>query len=145
MSQLALAQVAGLVKKVAIRRLQPGAQRRFCAPAKRGKFGTVEKFPRRTIRTAGIECDTSSVTDDFSDQSCERGDTDFFAGANVQESFAGIVLHDEHAGVAKIVGREELTFRRAGAPHRHFLRATDLGLMKTSNKSRRNVTIFRMV
>ena len=58
----------------------------------------------------------AAISDGGGDHACEFGDGDVFAGADIDQFVAGIILHQMNAGVGEIVDIEEFPPRRAGAP-----------------------------
>ena len=65
--------------------------------------------------------------------------------SDIEETLAGIMLHDEDASVTKIVRRQKFAFGVAAAPYDDLIRALHFGLMKSPDKRGRNMAVLRMI
>src|SRR5450756_1177896 len=110
--------------------MQPNLRR----PAELLYFRHVEKLLRRAVRARRIKLDLALETDDLCDLGSEVGDGDVLPGPDIEKAQIGIMLHQENAGIAEIIGAEKLPSRLSGAPHRHRRRVRQFPFVKPAEQ-----------
>ena len=100
---------------------------------------------RRSVGAAGVEHQLPAISDDLGDELREIADADIFTGADIEEAFAGVMLHDEYAGIAKVVGSEKFAQRLSGSPDHDFLCIARLGRVKPPDQRGGNMAVLGMI
>src|SRR5215470_12127006 len=85
-------------------------------PPQRVETGHVKQLAGCAVRLARIEGDPRVRIHDVTDKRGELRDCHIQAGANVDVTQIAVLLHQEHAGISKIIDMKEFTARRAAAP-----------------------------
>jgi len=72
-------------------------------------FRRIRRAASVAVRPArGVKYQSSLEPDNLGDHVGEFANRDVLAGSHIEEVIARIVLHQEHAGIAEVVGGEEL-------------------------------------
>ena len=88
----------------------------FIFPAKFFCLRDIQQFPRGAVGTGGVPQDLAFVPHDLGDEFGEGLDGEFLAGAGIDSLVAGVVVHQEHAEVGKVIYILELAQGAAVTP-----------------------------
>ena len=89
--------------------------------------------------------DRSWVFEDSRHRLGQFADGQFLARTHVDELFGRVVFHEEHQGIAQVVGVQEFAEGCPGAPAGDGGRTRDLGLMEAPDERREHVRTQRVV
>src|SRR5258707_549260 len=128
-----------MLEKPPIRRGKPFTETDAMLPAERVQAADVEQLSRRSIGLAGIEAQHRVGMNDVAQALGKLSDRQILAGADVDVTELVVLVHEEHAGIRKIVDVEELTPRAARPPDGDFIPSLDLRVVKPSNQRRKHV------
>ncbi len=117
----------------------------FVGPTQLGGFAHVQELAGGAVRTGGVPEDFAFVPHNLGDEFGKGLYRQFLARAGIDGLVAGVVVHQEHAEVGKIIDIEELAQGAAVAPAGDALQAGLLGLMEAADEGGQHMAVLGVV